>query len=80
MRTTLDIPDELIQRAIDLSGAKTKREAVCWALEESVRRRAIDDLLNLKKPIEFDITPEQLDAEDLKAQHAKRKRKRRHRR
>lgn len=45
MRTTLELPDELIEDAMRLSGATTKRDAVCAALEEYVRRMSVEALL-----------------------------------
>jgi len=38
MKTTLDIPEEIMAEALRTSGARTKREAVVRALEEMNRR------------------------------------------
>ncbi len=38
MRTTIDIPDELVREAMEGSGAKTKREVVMLALQDFNRR------------------------------------------
>jgi Arc/MetJ family transcription regulator len=38
MRTTIDLPRELLVEAMAATGAKTKREAVMLALEELNRR------------------------------------------
>lgn len=40
-RTNIVIDDELVERAMRLTGAKTKREAVDTALRDLVRRRQI---------------------------------------
>ncbi len=39
MATNLDIDPELLERAVEVSGEKTKRAAVTRALEEFVARR-----------------------------------------
>jgi Arc/MetJ family transcription regulator len=44
MRSTIDLPDKLLQDAMELTGLKTKREVVALALDELVRRRRLDDL------------------------------------
>jgi len=38
MKTTLDVPETLLNDAMQISGAKTKRAAVMTALEELIRR------------------------------------------
>lgn len=38
MKTTLDIPESMLEEAMRLSGAKTKRTVVLSALEEYTRR------------------------------------------
>ena len=76
MRTTVDIPNDLMERAIAVSGARNKRAAVCWALEEAVRAKAVADLLAHRVTIDFAVTPEQLEAREIKAQYGERKRRR----
>ena len=41
MKTTVDIPEEALEEAMRLTGAKTKREAVVTAVEEFNRRRRL---------------------------------------
>jgi len=41
MRTTIDIPDALLQQALKTFKVKTKREAVIYALNEQIRRARI---------------------------------------
>jgi Arc/MetJ family transcription regulator len=38
MRTTIDLPQDVLREAMEATGAKTKREAVLRALEEMNRR------------------------------------------
>jgi Arc/MetJ family transcription regulator len=44
MKTTIDIPDGLLQEAIRHTGAKTKRGAVVGAVSEFNRRRRLEAL------------------------------------
>ena len=45
MKTTLDIPDDLLKEAIKLSGSRTKTETVRLALEELVRQKRLDEIV-----------------------------------
>ena len=75
MRTTVDIPDDLLKQAIQASGAKTKREAIRWALEEALRSTAIEDLLSRKLLINFAVRPEELEAREVRDQYGRRRRR-----
>jgi len=75
MRTTVDIPDDLLAQAIAMSGAKSKREAIRWALEQALRHQAIQDLLSGKVKIEFAVTPDELEAREIDEQYGKRRHK-----
>lgn len=55
MRTTLDIPSELIEEAQKLLGFKSKTDTVIVSLRELIRRRRIDELKSLMGAIELDI-------------------------
>lgn len=44
MRTTLDIPAELIEEARRLSGVKSKTDVIILSLQDLIRRRRIDEL------------------------------------
>ena len=54
MATNLKIDDNLLKSALKLSGKKTKREAVTAALEEYVRHRKQQRVLDLFGAIEYD--------------------------
>jgi len=41
MKTTVDIPKELLEEAIRLTGARTKREAVVTVIADYTRRQRI---------------------------------------
>jgi Arc/MetJ family transcription regulator len=47
MRTNIEIEDELIQKALALSGLKTKRAAVEAALRMLIRVKEQEEILNL---------------------------------
>ena len=44
MKTTLDLPEELLDEAMEVCGARTKREAVMRALVEMNRRERLRKL------------------------------------
>lgn len=56
MRTTLEIPNELILEAKAVSGLKTKTDAVIIALEEFIQRRKSRKILELKGSLKQDIS------------------------
>jgi Arc/MetJ family transcription regulator len=44
MRTTLILPDDLVDAAREAAGLVSKTETVIYALKEVIRRKRIDDL------------------------------------
>ncbi len=56
MRTTLTIKEDLLIKVKELSGAKTKKEAVEKALEEYVRKRKVKEIMKLEGKIDLSIT------------------------
>ena len=57
MRTTLDIPAELIEEARKALGFKSKTDTVVLSLQELIRRKRIEELRGLlgKVRLELDI-------------------------
>jgi len=55
MRTTLDLPDGLVEEARDVLGFKSKTDTVVLALRELIRRRRIDELKELMGSVELEI-------------------------
>ncbi len=55
MRTTLELPDELITEAMRVSHAKTKTMAVALGLQELINRYRIEELRSLRGKIDLDI-------------------------
>ena len=54
MATNLSIDPELIQRALELSGERTKKAAVTKALKEFIARRRQKRLLDLMGKLDWD--------------------------
>ena len=55
MRTTLDLPDDLLDEARKLLGFKSKTDTVVLSLRELVRRRRIEELKSLLGAVVLDI-------------------------
>ena len=55
MRTTLDVPDGLIEEAQRILGFKSKTDTVVLSLREVIRRKRIDDLKELMGSITLDV-------------------------
>ena len=53
MRTTLDIDNRLLEEVAKTTGEKTLSKAVSRALEEFIRRRKIERLIELAGKIEL---------------------------
>lgn len=56
MATNLSLDPKLIERALELSGEKTKKAAVTRALEEFIARRRQKGLLDLMGKLEWDAS------------------------
>ena len=55
MRTTLDLPQKLVDEALKASHLKTKTALIITALEELVRKSRIQELKSYKGKIDLDI-------------------------
>lgn len=64
MKTTLNIPEDLIQTAMSLSTYRTKTETVIVALREYIRLKKIEKILEQEGKLQFEDTWE-------KARHAR---------
>jgi Bacterial antitoxin of type II TA system, VapB len=64
MKTTIDIPEEVLADAMRFTGAKTKREAVLKALDEFNRRQKVEALLKLAGTFPDFPTHEELEVVD----------------
>jgi Arc/MetJ family transcription regulator len=66
MATNLALDPDLIERAVKLSGEKTKKAAVTRALEEFITRRSQKRLVELMGKLEWD------ESFDYKAERSRR--------
>jgi hypothetical protein len=66
MATNLALDPDLLERAVKLSGEKTKRAAVTRALEEFITRRSQKRLVELMGKLEWD------ESFDYKAERSRR--------
>jgi hypothetical protein len=57
MRTTMDLPVELIEEARQTLGYRSKTDTIVYALKEVVRRSKLDDLKALFGKVEFEVDP-----------------------
>ena len=55
MRTTLDLPGQLVEEALKLSHQKTKTAVIISALEDFVRKARISDIKKYRGKIDLDI-------------------------
>ena len=55
MRTTLDLPEPLIEEARRLLGFKSKTDTVVVSLQELVRKRRIEELKEMLGKVKLDI-------------------------
>ena len=65
MATNLSIDPDLLERALEVSGEKTKKAAVTKALEEFIRRREQTRVLELFGQLDWD------DSFDYKAERGR---------
>ncbi len=62
MRTTLDLPEELLSEAMKLTSTGTETGVIILALQELIRKSKITDLKKYRGEIDLDI-----DMDDLRA-------------
>jgi hypothetical protein len=60
MRTTLDLPEDLLKAAMKASRIPTKTQVIITALEELIRKSKISELKNFKGKIDLDLDVDQL--------------------
>lgn len=67
MRTTLDIDGALLEAVVEVTGEKTKSKAVNAALQEYVRRKHVQELIeSWGKIVVDDYSGQALDLEERK--------------
>ena len=55
MRTTLDLPEDLIEEAMKVTGIPTKTRAIITALEELIRKSRISGIKKFKGKIDLEM-------------------------
>jgi Arc/MetJ family transcription regulator len=55
MRTTLDLPEELLEEARTALGFKSKTDTIVLALRELVRRQRLEELKALMGRVRLDV-------------------------
>jgi hypothetical protein len=55
MRTTLDLPEDLLNEAMKATHIKTKTKVIITALEELIRKSKISELKQYKGKIDLNI-------------------------
>ncbi len=64
MRTTLDLPEELLNEAMKTMKIKTKTKVIITALEELIRKNKISELKKYKGTVDLDIDINRLRSRD----------------
>jgi hypothetical protein len=60
MRTTMDLPKDLLEEARKLSGTKTKTGAVILSLQKLIESKKIDKLRALRGKLDLNVDLKQL--------------------
>ena len=60
MRTTLDLPEDLVKEAMKVTRINTKTKVIITALEDLIRKSRISELKEYKGKIDLDIDLEKL--------------------
>lgn len=66
MRTTINIPDDLIKELLNYTGTKSETRAVSLALQEWIRDQKIKKLKSLRGKLKIDLDVEKQRQADLK--------------
>jgi hypothetical protein len=53
MKTTLNIPEGLVKKTMQLSKSKTKTGAIITALEEYIRRKKLEGIIGMEGKLHF---------------------------
>lgn len=60
MKTTIDIPDNILTEVLEYSGERTKRQAIITAIEEFIRIRKMHNLASELGTFENFMTQKEL--------------------
>ncbi|MGH8219019.1 MAG: type II toxin-antitoxin system VapB family antitoxin [Steroidobacteraceae bacterium] len=62
MKTTVDIPSEVLDEAIRYTQAKTKREAIVTAMQDFIRRKRMSELVRYSGTSDTLLTNDEIEA------------------
>ena len=79
MRTTMSLDDALIKELMEVTGARTRTEAIHLAISEFIRRKKLEGLKALSGKIRLADTWQDLEQLELKEQEKQERRRRGHR-
>lgn len=60
MRTTLDLPDDLVEEAMKTTNIKTKTKVIVEALEQLIRKSKIAGIKDYKGQVDLEIDLDEL--------------------
>ena len=60
MRTTLDLPEDLVVEAMKVSDIKTKTKVIITALEQLIKKSKISEIKKYKGEIDLDVDLDEL--------------------
>lgn len=60
MRTTVDIPEDILKEAMRLAGTRSKTSTIILSLQELISRRKIDNLRKMRGKVDLEIDLEAL--------------------
>ena len=60
MKTTLNIPEDLIETAMSLSNHRTKTDTIIIALQEYIRQKKIEKILENEGQLQFEDSWEKI--------------------
>jgi len=60
VRTTLDLPEDLVKEAMKLTNSKTKKGVIVVALEELIRKIRLSEIKRYKGKVDIDVDMDKL--------------------
>lgn len=78
MRATLNIPDDLIFEVQKATGEKSKTKAIVTAMQEFIKEKKLQQILDLRGKIKIEDVTKELDELEIKEQEENDKRWRAH--
>jgi hypothetical protein len=75
VRATLNIPDRLIDDLIKETQAKTKTQAITWAIEDYLQKKRLEKLIAMRGKLDLEDNWREMEALELEelGRHGKRR-------